>query len=134
MEEFSEEEKLAFEKEFLGLYLTSHPQVENLQKVRNLITHEIDALEEEKEGAKVTIGGLIESTKKVFTRKTNSEMAFVTISDERGLIAEVIIFPKIYDLFKAYLIQDTVVIIDGKIDSKNEKQIIIAEKISKISN
>ncbi|PIZ98914.1 MAG: hypothetical protein COX78_02555, partial [Candidatus Levybacteria bacterium CG_4_10_14_0_2_um_filter_35_8] len=128
---FSDDEKLAFEKEFLGFYLTSHPQIHNLLDIKNLITHELDHLEEEKEGTKIKIGGIIESIKRIFTKKNNSEMAFINISNEIGKTVECIVFPKIFDQYKYLLVKDTVIIIDGKIDSKNDKPIIIVEKISK---
>ncbi len=130
IEDFSKEEKLIFEKEFLGIYLTSHPHSDILTKINKIVTHDLDLLEVEQEGAHVKIGGIIESTKKVFTKKTNSEMAFITISNEKGTIIECIIFPKVFERYKSLLLNDTVIIIDGKLDNKNDKNIIIAETIS----
>ena len=130
-EDFSENEKLAFEKEYLGFYLTSHPQMDNLLSLRNMVTHEIQLLEEESEGSRVTVGGLIENMRRIFTKKTGSEMAFITISDEKGLFVECVVFPKIFEQYKNYLIKDSVIIIDGKIDTKNDRPVIIVEKISK---
>jgi len=49
-----------------------------------LITHEIEFLLEEKEGTKVKIGGIIESARRIFTKKNNHEMAFLIISNEKG--------------------------------------------------
>src|SRR3989344_4597088 len=59
--EFSQAEKLSFEKEFLGIYLSSHPQMENLLMIKTLISHELELLPEEKEGTVVKVGGIIES-------------------------------------------------------------------------
>jgi len=129
--DFSEDEKLAFEKEFLGFYLTSHPQMNNLLDIKSVITHELDHLEEEKEGEKIRIGGIIETIKKIFTKKNNSEMAFISISNEKGITVECIVFPKIFDQYRYLLVKDTVIMIDGKVDTKNDKPVIIVEKISK---
>jgi len=134
VEEFSVNEKLAFEKEFLGFYLTSHPQMESLSKIKTLVTHEIELLQEESEGTQVTIGGLIENIRRIFTKKNGSEMAFITLSDEKGLIAECIIFPRVFEQYKSLLLKDTVVLVRGKIDTKNDKPIIIAERISSFVN
>lgn len=128
--EFSESEKLAFEKEFLGFYLTSHPQSKNLEMIKTVITHSLLSLSEEKEGINIKIGGIIESTRKIFTKKNNSEMAFIVISDENGTIAECVIFPKVYSQYKSYLNKDSVILITGRLETKNEKPVIIAEKIS----
>lgn len=129
IEDFTKEEKLLFEKEFLGFYLTSHPQLETLTYIRSLISHELEVLEEEKEGKLVRVGGIIESAKRIFTKRTNSEMAFLTLSNERGVSIESIVFPKIFDRYKHLLIHDQVILVEGKLDTKNDKPTVIAEKI-----
>ena len=134
VEDFSPNEKLAFEKEFLGFYLTSHPQMESLSKIKAIVTHEMELLTEEREGTQVTIGGLIENIRRIFTKKNGSEMAFITLSDEKGIVAECIIFPRIFEQYKSLLSKDTVIVVSGKIDTKNDKPIIIADKISSFSN
>jgi DNA polymerase III subunit alpha len=132
IEDFTPNEKLAFEKEFLGLYLTSHPQLDNLLSIKKRITHELEILSEEKEGTKIKIGGIIESVRKIFTKKNNSEMAFIVISNERGLSIESVIFPRIFEQYKKYLTQESVIIIEGHLDTKNDRPSIIAEKISQV--
>ncbi len=130
--DFTDDEKLGFEKEYLGFYLTSHPQLENLENVKSFVSHEIENLEEEREGTQVKIGGLVENLRRIFTKKTGSEMAFVTISNEKGISIECVVFPKTFDEYKNLLVRDTVVIISGKMDSKNERPVIIADRISKL--
>ena len=132
--EFSEAEKLAFEKEFLGIYLTSHPQMDNLLSLKDYVSHTINILEEEHEGSRVVVGGLIDNLRRIFTKKTGSEMAFVTISDENGMAVECVVFPKIFDRYKNFLVRDSVIIVAGKIDTKNERPVIIVDKISTLSN
>jgi len=127
-------EKLAFEKEFLGLYLTSHPQLNNLIHIKSVISHEIELLSEEKEGTRVRIGGIIESSRKIFTKKNNSEMAFLLLGNEKGLSVECVVFPRIFEQHKNLLIRDSVIIIEGYLDTKNDRPSIIAEKISSINN
>jgi DNA polymerase III subunit alpha len=133
VEDFSENEKLAFEKEFLGLYLTSHPQLDNLLHIKSIISHGLDLLLEEKEGTKVKIGGIVESLRRIFTKKSNSEMAFLVIGDEKGLSVECVVFPSIFEQYKNLLVQDSVVVIDGHLDTKNDRPTIIVEKISRIN-
>ncbi len=65
IEDFTENEKLAFEKEFLGFYLTAHPQSANMSYARTLITHDLNLVTEEKEGTRVKIGGIIESSRRI---------------------------------------------------------------------
>jgi DNA polymerase III subunit alpha len=132
VEDFSSNEKLAFEKEFLGLYLTSHPQQDNLMRIKKIITHELEILPEEQEGSRIKIGGIIESVRRIFTKKNNSEMAFLIIGNERGLSMECVIFPRVFEQYKKFLIKDSVIIIEGRLDTKNDRPAIIAEKISEI--
>ena len=134
IDDFSPNEKLAFEKEFLGFYLTSHPQLDNLMRVKTIATHKLELLAEEKEGAKVKIGGIIESSRRIFTKRNNNEMAFLVIGNENGLSVECIVFPKIFDQYKNLLVRDSVVIIEGSLDTKNDRPAIIAEKISQIDS
>jgi len=129
IEDFSNTEKLAFEKEFLGIYLTSHPQMQNLEYVKAFITHNLELLEDEAEGTKVKIGGIIEQSKRIFTKKNNSEMAFITIGDDKGREVECVIFPKTFQMYKSYLNKDTVVIVEGHINNKSDKTTIIADRI-----
>lgn len=134
VDDFTKEEKLGFEKEFLGFYLTSHPHYDTLNKIKPVITHELDLLEETEEGMRVKVGGIIDSIKRVLTKKTSSEMAFITISNEKGVAIECIIFPKVYERYKEILLNDTVMIIEGRIDNKMDKMIIIVETINAARN
>ncbi len=131
LEDFTDNEKLAFEKEFLGIYLTAHPQAQYLAFIKSIITHELDMLTEGGDGAIVTVGGIIESVKRIFTKKSNAEMAFFSIGDEKGMSVECILFPKTFEIFKDFLAKDSVVVVEGKVDMKNEKPIILVQSIKK---
>ena len=103
-------------------------------RVKTIATHKLELLAEEKEGAKVKIGGIIESSRRIFTKRNNNEMAFLVIGNENGLSVECIVFPKIFDQYKNLLVRDSVVIIEGSLDTKNDRPAIIAEKISQIDS
>lgn len=129
IEDFTPHEKLAFEKEFLGIYLTSHPQSQHLESIRTMVTHELNILDDEKEGTQVKIGGIIDNARRIFTKKTGSEMAFLVLTNEHGILVECVVFPKIFEKYKSFLIKDTVVVIEGHVDTKNDKVTIIVERI-----
>jgi DNA polymerase-3 subunit alpha len=130
IDDFTLTEKLSFEKEFLGFYLTSHPHMKTLSSLKKYTTHELEMLEEEQEGTRLTIGGIIENSKKIFTKKSNSEMAFVDLSNENGLTVECIVFPKIFEQYKHLLVKDAVVVMGGRLDTKDDRPHIIVDKIS----
>jgi DNA polymerase III subunit alpha len=130
IEDFTNEEKLGFEKEFLGIYLTSHPHLDKLELLKEIATHELETLEEEQEGTRIVIGGIIENAKRIFTKKSNAEMAFVALSNERGITVECVVFPKVFLDYKNMLIKDSVVIIEGRLDNRDDKRTIIVDRIA----
>ena len=104
--------------------------IDELSLIKNKITHEIRLIMEEPEGSNVKIGGIIENMRRIFTKKTGSEMAFVTIGDEKGIAVECVIFPKIFEQYRSYLSKDAVIIIEGRVDTKNERPVVIVKKIT----
>ena len=87
-------------------------------------------MEEEQEGQSVTVGGIVETMRKIFTKKTGAEMAFITIGNEKGITIECVIFPKVYERHKSMINKDSLLILEGRIDTKNDRPVIIAEKVS----
>lgn len=134
VDDFTNEEKLMFEKEFLGFFLTSHPHADTLQVLKRVNTHEIELLETEVEGTFVKIGGIIETARKIFTKKTGAEMAFIAIGDEKGMTVETVVFPKTYELYRELLVQDNVILVEGKLNMKDDRPVIIADRISNAKN
>lgn len=132
VEDFNKDEKLAFEKEYLGFYLTSHPQMKNLLEIKTQATHEFEDLDEEIEGKYVKVGGIIETTRKIYTKKTGAEMAFINISDEKGKSLECVVFPKVYEKYRSFITKDSLILLEGKLDSKNDRPVILTERISTI--
>lgn len=128
IEELSRPELLAFERELLGFYLTEHPLRPVLVSLANKITHQIAQLVEVAAGRKVLIGGVITQIKKILTRTGSSEMAFVKLEDLTGSV-EVIVFPKVYAEYKNSLILDKVITVTGRVDFKEDRPTILAEKI-----
>lgn len=133
-EEFSEKEKLMFEKELLGFFLTNHPLSQELDNLARFITHNLPELEEEKEGTVLKIGGLIASVKKIITKKSNQEMAFLSIEDHAGVTVECVIFPKTFEVIKQVLVKDAIIIVEGKLQFKDERPVIIVDTIKRLTS
>ena len=129
MEEFSDREKLLFEKELLGFFLTDHPLNHVADSLSKKTSHNIANLTEEKEGTRIRVGGMLAAVRRIFTRKNNTEMAFATLEDNFGYSIECVIFPKVFDLYKLQLTKDSIIIIDGKINFKDEQPVIIVESL-----
>ncbi|MBI4038416.1 DNA polymerase III subunit alpha [Candidatus Daviesbacteria bacterium] len=123
------EQLLIFEKDLLGFYLHEPPFLKNLQKITQSFSVKISDLSEEFVGRILTLGGVVANVKKVFTKRTSAEMAFLTISDGIAEI-EAVIFPTIFESAKEFLIQDTVIVAVGRIDKREEELSFVVEKIN----
>ena len=142
LEEYSEKELLSMEKEMLGLYITGHPleslrlEIENQTNIN--VLKMIEAKEEEFEtgkiiyidGQNVKFAGIISSIKKKYT-KTNKLMAFVTVEDLYGS-CEIIVFENCYMNCSDVLIEDNIVLIEGRLSIREDEDTkIVASKITK---
>ncbi len=111
---------LTFEKELLGFYITSHPLAAyqkllrkvNVQKINETAAHSASQND-------IILIGLIDKIKLTSTRKTKELMAIVQIEDETGSI-ECFVFPKTYLLIKDILKKGSIVIVKGKIETKEQ--------------
>ena len=134
--EYSKENKLAYEKEVLGIYISGHPLEAYEEKWRKCIsatTAEFQWDEETQrtkvhDGAKEIIGGMIVD-RTVKATKTNQMMAYVTIEDLLGTV-EVVVFPREYERYKENLEIDQKVFIRGRVSEEDEKASrLICEKL-----
>jgi DNA polymerase-3 subunit alpha len=132
--DFTDQEKLMFEKELLGFFLTGHPMSHVMENLSRSVTHTIGDLKEESVTRKVKTGGMICSIKRIFTKKSNAEMAFITIEDQVGRQMECVVFPKTYEASKALLLQDSIVLINGSLDFKDEQPVVLVENLQKFYN
>ncbi|WP_439950896.1 DNA polymerase III subunit alpha [Desulfolucanica intricata] len=126
--EFPYSEMLALEKEALGLYISGHPLAEYREVLAGMSTVNNVEVHEYSEGEIVSLGGLIVSLKQINTKK-GDPMAFVNLEDLTGTI-EVIVFPRVYKLYRQLLQPDAVVLVKGKVNGSGEEVKIIAEEIS----
>ena len=107
----TDKERLAWERELLGLYISAHP----LDKYETYLSEQAQPLTQlipEYDSRTMTVGGIINSVRTIVT-KSGSKMAFVGIEDKFGE-GEVIVFPNLYEKVGAKLQQDAVIRISGK--------------------
>lgn len=122
------EQLLVFEKDLLGFYLHEPPYLASLQKLSKFVSIRLSELGEQHFGKTLKLGGVIVAVKKVLTKKTAAEMAFMKISDGISAV-EVVIFPKTYEGCKDFINPDAVVLISGRVDKREEELSLIVEKI-----
>jgi DNA polymerase-3 subunit alpha len=112
----TDKERLTWERELLGLYLSAHP-LDNYDSYFNEQTVPITELTTDIDGKEVTVGGLISSVRSIVT-KSGSKMAFVKIED-KAAETEIIVFPSIYEIVGGQLLQDNVIRVTGKVNARD---------------
>ncbi len=124
-------EKLAWEKELLGLYISGHP----LDRYKEIILkRDMDikkAKETLKDGAEITIACIIEEIKPIMTKKGDA-MAFVKVADFSGEL-ETVVFPRVLIEFKSAFTPDKCVALKGKISERNGQKSMIVDKVKVLS-
>ena len=125
--EWTDEDKLAMEKETVGFYITGHPLENYRPDIKMVIDTELADLAEAGEGQAVRVGGLIKEVKDHRSKK-GDRMAFLTLEDA-VTNAEVVVFPETFKLYGDRLASREPVIVQG-VAKKDERGCkIIADEI-----
>lgn len=127
--EVIDSQKSLWEKELLGIYVSSHP-LEKLagfldgsgHKIKSLASHNHD---------KVDVAGVITSIQKI-TTKSGEPMLFVTIEDLSAQ-TEVLVFPKVLGQTELLWQSGKIVQVSGRISTKDDNIKVIAQTVSEIS-
>jgi|GEM_PF-4053164 len=122
----SQKDKLTWEKEILGLYITSHPFQHAAPWLQGRATATSAQLGEEGDGKKVVIAGVIASVK-LLTTKKGDRMLAAQMEDLHGSL-EVVVFPKTYERTRDIWQPDAVVVVEGKVDAKDDRKKVLCEK------
>jgi len=127
----SQEEKLAWERELLGLYISGHPLDKFKDKMSKIKTSIGDA-KKMPNNMPVVTAGMIEEIRKVMTKK-NEPMLFLKLSDYKDSI-ELVIFPSVLPQFGNMISEGRCIAIKGRISLRNGDTSIIVEEIKEMKN
>jgi DNA polymerase III subunit alpha len=120
------QEKLTWEKELLGLYISGHP-LDSYDGALKLSKNSIaDLLEKKKTGKQLLVAHI--DTIKIIITKSNTRMAFVTLHDKSG-IAEGVVFPENFKKFGSILKEGSIVAIQCTVGERQERKSILIENI-----
>ena len=125
----SKSEKLSWEKELLGLFISSHPldDFKGLFEKKSLLT--INKIKKSKI-KNIKIGGLISGIKKIITR-TGKPMLFLSLEDLNDKI-EVVVFPSIIQKNPLVFQENKIVFVSGHVDFRDGMPKLICEEIEEI--
>jgi DNA polymerase-3 subunit alpha len=129
--EWDKKQKLAYEREMLGLYVSDHPLLGLEHVIARVSDHSISALSDEDQipnGSVVTIGGLITALQRKVSKRGDT-WAIVTVEDLEGSV-DVMFFPATYQLYATRLTEDEIVVVKGRLDRREEAPQLIASELS----
>jgi DNA polymerase-3 subunit alpha len=123
---------MAYEKEYLGLYISAHPLDAIKPFFKQLNTTPIAEIKNDtvSEGQKLAIAGIAHTIKTIRTRRGDA-MLFVKMQDFTGMI-EVIVFPRILETHKALLKEDALLLVEGTVSAIEETVNLIAVAIHEL--
>jgi DNA polymerase-3 subunit alpha len=125
--EWDDDQRLAYEKEVLGFYVSGHPLARFEGVAESLgVTTSAD-LAGRGHGARVTLFGHVAALKEAAT-KSGNRMAFLTLEDLTGTI-EVTVFPEPYKAAAPYLRSREPLVVRGRIDDGDKGRVVLAEDV-----
>jgi DNA polymerase-3 subunit alpha len=105
-------QKLASEKEVLGVYVSDHPLRGYESFLRRSISHQCANIEEVPDGTQVQLAGILVNVRTQIRKTTKEMWAQIAIEDLTG-VATLLAFPKTYEKYKQHLIKDSIVKLKG---------------------
>ncbi|OJF13267.1 DNA polymerase III subunit alpha [Couchioplanes caeruleus] len=129
--EWDKRDKLAFEREMLGLYVSDHPLAGLEQVLANAADTTIAALNEEgsvPDGQVVTLAGILTGVQRRITKQGRA-WASATLEDLAGGV-EALFFPNTYEVIGQYIAEDAIVVVKGRVDRRDDTPRIMAMDMS----
>lgn len=122
----AQKERLHWEKELLGLYLSEHPLMRVAASIAAQATHAVSRVGEDAIGQKVTVGGMVASTRQIMT-KSGQTMLYAELEDVTGSL-EVVVFPRTYESTRDVWADDAILFVTGKAEMRGDRIQVICEQ------
>ena len=124
-------DKLSWEKELLGLYISAHP-LNQYEKMLKKIATSVKEIDDSYIGQMVRVGGIVDKINRIIT-KNNERMMFVELEDLTDKM-EVVVFPRVLDSYTKMLTEGNIILIKGRIDRRNGSLQMIAESVEELTS
>ncbi|HYA92910.1 MAG TPA: DNA polymerase III subunit alpha [Thermodesulfobacteriota bacterium] len=118
IDEFPENQLVAFEKETIGFYISRHPLSRYEDEIKKYTNLDTAALPKLQNGAEVKVCGLVSALKEIVTKK-GDRMGFLTLEDMKGFV-EVILFPEVFKAALPCLRGGDPLLVSGTLDLSEE--------------
>jgi DNA polymerase III alpha subunit len=123
----SNEEKLAWEQELLGTYVSPHPLMDAEARFREAQALLVGEVTSEHDGQRVGVGGMIKSPRS-FSTKDGRPMGSFQLADMQSTL-EVVIFSRSYEQLQSKIADGAIVVVDGKIDGSDGRVRLLADGV-----
>jgi DNA polymerase-3 subunit alpha len=121
-------ERLHWEKELLGLYLSEHPLSAIAEQIGQYVTaYSADLKDESLDGQRVVMGGIVTGLRTVTTRNKET-MAVATLEDLQGTL-EVVVFPRMYATSGGTFTEGAILLVAGRVDHRGEAASLLADAV-----
>ncbi len=127
----TKKERLSWEKELLGLYVSEHPLSE-FSDFLSKHTVSCDKLNPRLVGGRIKIGGIINKIKKIITRN-QKPMLFVELNDLSSKI-EVLVFPSVLEKNPTVWQEDKIVLVSGKLSDRDGSFKMLCDEAREITS
>nr|WP_150951458.1 DNA polymerase III subunit alpha [Microbacterium testaceum] len=120
--EWTKKDKLAFEREMLGLYVSDHPLAGlevPLAKHASTSIHDLLASEDVQDGDQVTVAGLLTSVQHRVAKQSGNPYGMVTVEDFNGEVT-VMFMGKTYAEFAPILQGDSILVVRGRVSRRDD--------------
>jgi DNA polymerase-3 subunit alpha len=129
--EWTKKDKLAFEREMLGLYVSDHPLAGlevPLAKHASTSIHDLLANEDIGDGEQVTIAGLVTSVQHRVAKQSGNPYGMITVEDFDGEIT-VMFMGKTYTEFQTMLQADSILVVRGRVSRRDDGMNLHAQSV-----
>jgi DNA polymerase-3 subunit alpha len=121
-------ERLRWEKELMGLYLSEHPLGALADQIAQFATaFSGDLKDESLDGQRVVMGGIVTGLRTVVTRNKET-MAVAAFEDLQGTV-EVVVFPRMYATQGATFVEGAILLVGGRVDHRGEEASLLADSV-----
>jgi len=120
-------ERLRWEKELLGLYLSEHPLGELATEMAAYVNASTGEIGEGLDQQRIVVGGMVVGLRRVVTRNRET-MAVATLEDLQGSV-DVVVFPRVYAETGPTWAEEAVLLVSGRVDHKGDETVVLADTV-----
>ncbi len=126
-QDMTSREKLSWERELLGIYVSEHPLDEFQSRIEKMDVVKLAKLGEEEVSKEVRVACVVSNIQKILTRNKES-MVFARVEDKSGS-GELVVFPKVLTAYSQFFVEGRLLLVYGKVNMKDDDPKILVDSV-----